>query len=135
MANPFEGETFIEAGGKTYTLCFNARTIAMLEREFGRLEGKPLVGTERVMSYLTSADQIGITVMSLWLWAGLRRHHKEVTQAEAEDLVLLAGGAPKLFPIFVEALRLAFPEPEGDERPPGPDQGGTGPAYSSTTAH
>jgi hypothetical protein len=118
VANPHEGEVVLEAGDRRYTLRINNRTVAILERELGKLEGTAFVGPSKVLDVLWNGDRISVTATSLWLWAALRHHHKEVTLDQAVDLIGAAGGLEKVLTVILEGVRLAWPPPGGNEENP-----------------
>lgn len=104
MANPHRGEVQFEAGGKSYTLRLTTNTICALEAELGvpfgditrRLDG---------FSFLT-------------LRAAMRGALGANTSAAEASAVIDELGYAEAVNQFMEAYRLAYPLPNGEDTSP-----------------
>jgi hypothetical protein len=65
MANPHQGDVLLEASGKTYTLKFSIGALAAMEREFGKLHGRPYVGAVQVFAEFTNPASMSLTALRL----------------------------------------------------------------------
>jgi hypothetical protein len=118
MANALEGEIALEAGGKAYTAVLDARTIATVEQRLDRGMGELLPDLLRGR----------VQYVHLFLWAGLQRHHRGITEDQVFEIihglgVRLAGQK------VGEALRWILPDAEaaeGEADPPAAPGAGTG---------
>jgi hypothetical protein len=117
MVNPKKGEAEIELGdGRKITLCYNAN--AWIEAE--EVLGKP---TPDIIDELQGGRASMKTQRAL-MWAGLRKHHSEITLDDAGEMLIDAAEA------MSRALNGGLPEPEpeqpldeeeaGEEAEPGP---------------
>ena len=128
MANPHRGEVSFDASGNTYVLQYSIDSLATLEREFGRLEGKSKVPIHQIFSELSDIQLTSINGIRLALWAGLREHHPDIDLKSAGELIISAGGANAIFTRVVEAIGLAFPTDGDSGHPQKPSQNGNGSA-------
>ena len=103
MANPHRGEVSLLAGGKTYTLAYTINAVCELEAMLGRSLPEIV------------ADMSHMNVLRAVLWAGLRRHHKNLTVEDAGDLMDVAG-VHEVVAAVKEAVTQAFPTPQGQQR-------------------
>lgn len=120
MANPHRGEKSFSAGEQTYTLRYSVNAICALEEESGKTV--TALGVE-----MADPGKVGLSLLRLLLWAGLREHHADISLAGAGD-ILEAVGAAKAAPIIGEAFQLAFPKETRTARPPKGGRAGTGSA-------
>ncbi|MFA5897932.1 MAG: GTA-gp10 family protein [Hyphomicrobium sp.] len=111
--NPHKGEVALMAGEKTYVLRLSINAIAEIEDLMG----------EGIEAIIRKTDRVG-TLRAI-LWGALREHHSELSLFDAGDIIGEIG-APAAGEKIGEALKLAFPVPEGDARPQIAAQGGTG---------
>lgn len=118
MANPVKGEASFEADGKTYTLVFDFNAICVLEEAFDADINSigELIGTKA-----TSVRKV--------FQVGLCRHHPDITELEAGDLISVISPA-EAGALIKKAFALSFPAPEaakGAARPrTSPSRSGTG---------
>lgn len=105
MANPEEGQVTFEAAGKTWTLEITNRTERALEKRLKRPIGK-IVGA--------LGDGSAEDLFALF-FEGLRKHHPDVTEDAALDLVR----PRKLRGIVSELLAATY---QSDDNPPMPVQ-------------
>lgn len=97
----------VEAGGQTYTVFFGTYAFRHLEKALG----KPASELVEVLQ-----GSLSIETMILLVQAGLARHHGDVGEVEACDVMDALGGVDGIGDLFAEAM----PEPEAD----GPANGG-----------
>lgn len=102
-------------GAKTYLLRFSLKAFARLQDHFG------LASIDAVGKRLGDAAQFSVGDMGAMLWAGLARHHPEVTLDQALDMADDLGMAG-LTETFGDALGAALSEPAQGQgaRPPKP---------------
>lgn len=109
MANPIKGEVLVEVESGQYTLAYTLGACAAIE---GQFEGRRL---QDILGDL-EGDAPKIGTMQVVIWAGLQKHHGEVTLKGAGDLVALHE-----MPIWGAALGKAFslakPEAKSRKRP------------------
>ena len=112
MANPHKGEVSFTVDGKAYKAVLNTNALCALEKELGA----------KVHSLENS-----LTTTRAVLWAGLRKHHPEVTLEATADLMdelgFFAAGE-----VVRELFTLAFPAADPLAKPTASQQDGTGPA-------
>jgi hypothetical protein len=102
----------LAAGGKSYQLRFAIKAFARLEDYF------KVAGMDAVAKRLGDVSQFSAKDIGALLWAGLARHHPEVTEEQALDLADDIGVA-ELMETFSGAIGAALSEPKGGE-PAGP---------------
>ncbi|NIU01082.1 MAG: hypothetical protein GWN01_09200 [Nitrosopumilaceae archaeon] len=73
MGNPHRGDTDIDIDGVRYTLCYDLNALAKVMKRLGIRSLKEIASTE-------SLDLGGIDDLIYILWAGLQRHHSELTE-------------------------------------------------------
>lgn len=118
-----KGEVTIKADGKSYTFVLGAYGLAMLHRKTGVPTGKYFNRPEEEWGF----DDI-LSVFQ----AGLKRHHGDVSDEEASDIIDCLG-YEKAVQIFQESIELVFSDAkEGDAPPPKPAASGTGKTSSRT---
>lgn len=81
MASKANPERQISIAGKSYTLKYSARAWAALQDHFG------LSSLKAVQARLADQDQFGVGDMVAVLWAGLRTHHREVSQDDVLEMI------------------------------------------------
>lgn len=116
MPNPDEGQVSFEASGKTWTLEITNRTERALQKRLGRPMGK----------IVAALGEGSFEDLFAFFFEGLRKHHPDVTEDVALDLV----NPKRLRTLVTELLGATYPSPDDDKKnPPVPGQGGeTGPA-------
>jgi hypothetical protein len=119
MANPLRGEVDLQVGEKTYTLRLSINAIAEVETLLDK-------GINEILSTL-DPQNARIGTLRAILWASLQEHHPEITLLDAGDLIGDVG-AENAGPIIGDAIKAAFPAPDGKPRPPKAAKVGTGKA-------
>lgn len=109
MANPDEGQVSFEAGGKTWMLEITNRTERAMQKRFQRPMGK-------IVAALGEGDVEDLLAFFL---EGLRKHHPDVTEEAAIDLVRPG----QLRKLVTELLAATYPA-AADDNPPKPGQDG-----------
>lgn len=107
MTNTKAGEIQIPCGGETYNFKFGALGLSELEEK----TGKPIA---TIFAELEDEQNRRIKDIGLVFWSGLRRHHPEVTEDKAMEIVDDLG-IPAVTQYFEQAIAIAFPASEGDE--------------------
>lgn len=120
VANPLKGEVRIELeDGREFLAVFDIDAICALED----IRERPLV------QIMVQIAQGRISFVRDALWAGLRRHHKDMKQTDVGEIMLQIKGK-KAADLVMDAIGAAFPKPkaeEGDANPqPAPGEDGTG---------
>lgn len=101
-ANPQRGDVSFDLSGKTYTLRFSHLALAKLEAD----QDKSLF---QIMTELSSSSSIRINTVISLLWAGLQKHHPEMTREGAAELLdEIDGGAPAMMVHINDAFAKAF---------------------------
>ncbi|RYE43609.1 MAG: hypothetical protein EOP24_27680 [Hyphomicrobiales bacterium] len=102
MANPMKGEVLVKVEAGEFTLAYTLGACAAIE---GQFPGRSL---NEILSDL-DGEMPKISTMLVVVWAGLKKHHSDLTQDQVGDLVSLheleTWGAK-----LSEALNLAQPE-------------------------
>lgn len=87
MANREKGEFDLEIKGKTYTFVLDIDAMIAMEDLFSTPQ------TDVTFDELMRRLQRGsVKATRALIWAALRRHHKEISLADAGDLIRDAGG-------------------------------------------
>lgn len=109
MANPIKGEVLVVVEDGQYTLAYTLGACAAIEGQFAGRKLQDILGD-------LEGDNPKIGVMQVVIWAGLQKHHGDVTLKGAGDLVALHEMS-----IWGDALGKAFglaqPEVKGKKRP------------------
>ena len=123
MTNSMKGEVALHAGEVTYKLVYDVNALCAMEDKLDK-------SVLEIMGTVNGSPRLG--VVRALLWAGLRRHHEDVTLEAAGDLVMSVGMVDVLNVVMI-GFKSAFPKAaEGDEgdggaRPPKPTpKAGTG---------
>jgi hypothetical protein len=118
MANPVKGEVSLEVGGKTYMLVLGTYALAALERR-KQMPWPQLI--KRV-----GEGQAGYDDILAMFHCGLLRHHRQITEEQAADMID-AVGIETAVKVIGEALKLSMPQGDGDgpasENPTKPGNG------------
>ena len=116
MGNPLRAESEVVVEGKTYRLHFTWNAAATFEDASGRALSDALMDLVR--------ERLSAKSLRAMLWAGLQKHHPDLTITEAGDL-LGAMGRKEAIRLLGMALRYYFPEiAAADEKPEGKESGG-----------
>jgi hypothetical protein len=127
MTNPHKGEAEIEISGKVYTLRFGHGAVVSLENRLGK-------GFVKIMQEMDTPDQMRVGNIVALLWAGLQKHHPNVTMDQCCDLLdEFDGGAMAAYAIVGAAFAKAFDAPGTKGTNPPQAGNGTGTIYSSST--
>lgn len=94
--NPHRGDTPIEVGQKTYTICYDLNACAMIMDKFSLKDFEDLADKALSESGFDLRDLIYI------LWVGLLRHHSELPEADVGGLEWDLDG---IGPVIGEAFR------------------------------
>lgn len=113
MPNPHKGDVEFKVDETTYTLRYSIDAICHLEDA----TGKTLL---ELAEDLKDFKSIRMSLVRKILHAGLREHHPDLTEVEAGELIVGAGGSVVIMTKFNEAMTSAFPKQEasGTPRPP-----------------
>jgi hypothetical protein len=122
VANHLKGEVAFEAGGQSYTFRLGVNEMIELQNQLG-LAGKDAEFLE-VLGGISGFGQVRACI-----YVGLRKHHPEVTEELAGDIVTELGMS-QIPDIIRQALRWALPEKEegaggGRGKPARPSRGPT----------
>lgn len=98
MANPHRGDTAVE--GTPYTLCFSSNSVCEMEEHFGA----PISEVGAMLDGSAKLSHIRAV-----LWFGLRRHHPELSEEDAGD-VLDEIGHRAADELIGTAFQRAFPK-------------------------
>src|SRR5215471_2988914 len=93
MANPQRGEIDLDVNGKTYTLALDLNALCELQAVL-RPNDPDSIELDEVMR---KVGKMNPTYLRAFLWATLRRHHRDVTLTGVSDLIVEAGGLEKFF--------------------------------------
>lgn len=104
MANPHKGEVEVRAGAEVYTLRYTVNAKVQIEAAFDLPWGKVI---ERIFD-----PDVRTTDMVRFFAGGLWHHHRDITDAEAGEIMDAAGEAETVRAIL-KALGLSVPEDEG----------------------
>lgn len=104
MANPDEGEVGFSVKGTNYTLSYPNRTLRAIEKRLKRPIGKVL----RDLQEGASTEEI-VAIFFL----GLHRHHPDLTEEQAEDLLLMG----EVMRLVTDGLSLAMGSSEPADAP------------------
>jgi len=110
MANMQRGEVDIEVNGRTLTLAMDLNAMCELQAVL-RPSDPESVELDDVMRKVAKMNPI---YLRAFLWATLRRHHREITLAAVSDLVVDAGGLEAFFQKIPQLL--TFTQPDAADR-------------------
>jgi len=127
--NPHKGDVSFEVEGKTYTLRYNHRALVKMETALNK-------GLMQVMTEMSKPETLRLGTTAVLLWAGLQKHHPQITQDQAIDMLdEIDGGVPAIIAFIDQAFGKAFETTLGTKgtNPPQEKAGnGTGTKLSST---
>lgn len=107
MTNPHKGDVGLEVGGRSYTLRYSHLALVKLEKQLDR----PMA---RLLRDFEDHQNMRIGTIVALLWAGLQKHHPEITFEAAADLLDdIEGGAVGAMNVMGEALHKAFNQAPG----------------------
>jgi hypothetical protein len=136
MGNAVKGEVSFAQGGDTFTLVYDVDALCVAEEALD-------MAVEDILAQL-NAKRRKMGVVRAVLWAGLRRHHPELTLLGVGQTFFGPGGLGILGAIvyIADALNKAFPKPvadgeaaSGEADPPPPAADGTGSGSSVSGAN
>lgn len=100
--NPHKGDVSFEVEGKTYTLRYNHRALVKMEVALNK-------GLMQVMTEMSKPETLRLGTTAVLLWAGLQKHHPQLTQDQAIDLLdEIDGGVPTIITVIDQAFGKAF---------------------------
>ena len=98
-ANSHRGDTQITVGQETYTLCYDLNACALIMEKLG------LDSFEQLAEMGEAKGGIGLSEIRYLLWAGLQRHHPDLTETDVGALEWdLETVGPKLGDAFQKGL-------------------------------
>lgn len=103
MANPHRGDTDIQAGDRSYTLCFSSNAVCEMEEHFDR----PIAEIGTMLDAGARFSDLRAV-----FWHGLRRHHPDLSLEDAGD-VMDEVGQDKVGEAIGTAFQRAFPQAKG----------------------
>jgi hypothetical protein len=107
MDNPKTGEYTFDAEGKSYILHYSNETLIGLEEDLDR----GIIKILREIDSWKDPDNIRLGLVRAILWAGLHKHHPELTKQDASELIGKAGGVASVIKFIGEAFQRAFNSP------------------------
>ena len=100
--NPHKGDVSFEVEGKTYTLRYNHRALVKMETALNK-------GLMQVMTEMSKPETLRLGTTAVLLWAGLQKHHPQITQDQAIDMLdEIDGGVPAIIAFIDQAFGKAF---------------------------
>lgn len=132
MANRVIGEASFDLGGKKYTLCFNNDALVQLEDQLDR--GIVAI-TSEVQLWTKEPERIRLKWIRALLWAGLRKHHPNMSIEDAGELIEQSDATTVLNAVG-DAMQKAFGssvETKSDRPTNGASSTGTGTGSSQTS--
>lgn len=126
MNNPHKGDTSFEVAGNTYTLRYSHLALIRLENKLDR-------GLMKVIEEMSDIDKVRIGTVVAILWAGLQKHHPDLTYDDAASLLDdLEGGLSAAIEIIGNSFQKAFNAPGAGTKgtnPPQKDNNGIGTSF------
>lgn len=105
MANPHRGDVEFVSGNKTYTLRYSHSALVELENSLNK-------NLMQIMREVGDIETLRMGTIVALLWAGLRKHHPDVTMEGAcEILDDIDGGAREAINFIGDAFQKAFNAP------------------------
>lgn len=92
-------EIKFKANGKAYTVSMSANALCLMEDAFG---GD--VGFHSILAALGNPEAITMTKMRKLFWSALTDHQPEITEKEAGELIVAAGGLGPTLELISRAL-------------------------------
>lgn len=116
MTNPIKGEVSLKGpNGETFVLVFGFESLVLVEDKRGKAFG----------DVVEELDAGRLGALGALFWAGLRKHHPQISFEEAGQIAL-AIDSEELQAKIVEAITLAFPRKQevgaSAPRPPEAEQ-------------
>ncbi len=101
MINPHKDVSF-EAAGKTYTLRYSHLALVKLENKLNK-------GLVQILGDMSKPQNLRLGTIVALLWAGLQKHHPEVSEDAAADLLDdIEGGTQGAMTMIDAAFSKAF---------------------------
>lgn len=114
MANKVIGEVSFKLGDKDYTMCFNNDALVQLEDQLDR--GIVAITTE-MQKWSKEPERVRLKWIRAMLWAGLRKHHPNMTIEQAGELIDNSNGGD-MMSVITDAMQKAFGDSEMKEARP-----------------
>lgn len=105
-ANPLRGEASFSAGGKDYTLVFDANAFCFAEAEIAKT-------TDEIVAEIEAAPA-NLTIMRALFWAGLQKHHAGTHMVAAGEIISDLGVVEARVKMM-DAMFAAFGKTEGGD--------------------
>lgn len=131
MANPQRGEVALTVGDQAYTLVLDLSAICELEGVFST--PKQIVTFPEIVAAVL---RLSYRHIRGFVWAALRKHHPDVTLAQAGTLIEAAGGVDAFFETILALHQSTQPDAEdaADRPRKARPVSGTGAPSTSTPA-
>lgn len=130
MANPHKGDVPLKVGDRIYTLRYSHLALVKLEDVLGKnLQG--------IMREIQDAEEMRLGTVVALLWAGLQKHHPDVSRDDAAELIDdISGGMAATIGIVGVAFQKAFGATPGTKgtNPTSKASNGTGTSSSSSSS-
>jgi hypothetical protein len=128
MANPQRGEVPLMVGDRAFTLVLDFDALCHLEDVLSA-NGQVVTAQEAIYHAMRSS----LKYTRALLWAGLRRHHRDVSLIDAGELISDLGGVEKFYEVILALNQSTKPDQEDvSGRPRAARQGSTGGPTTST---
>lgn len=112
--NPHRGDVPLQVGAKIYTLCYSHLALVKLENKLDK-------SVVQIMTEMQNAkENLRIGMVVALLWAGLQKHHPNLSYDDAAGLLDdVEGGAAVVMEVIGKSFEKAFATPElKDANPP-----------------
>lgn len=103
--NRFRGEFGVSVGGKTYSFRYGMNTLVVLEDKLG------CKTIQEVMARI-NPGRLSFRDLRLLIQAGLYKHHPDVSEEQAGELMDEMGGVEGTLERIMQALQTSFPDPD-----------------------
>jgi hypothetical protein len=130
--NPHQGDVTLEVAGKQYVLRYSHRSLVLLEDKLDK-------GLMQIMrdidGWKTHPENMRLGTIAAMLWAGLQKHHPDMTLDDATDLLdEVEGGTVKIIDVIGEGFQRGFSAPGTKGTNPPQKLNGDGTTSSSNTS-
>ncbi|MCL4822036.1 MAG: gene transfer agent family protein [Vicinamibacteria bacterium] len=106
--NRFKGEFGVTVGAQTYSFRYGMNTLVVLEERLG------CTTIYELMARLTPT-RLSFRDLRVLIQAGLYKHHPDVSEEQAGELMDEMGGVEGTLERIMQALQASFPEPDPAE--------------------